>query len=174
VSRLPDGLSAERDRDLGGRRHEPWVRRVFLLALLALVALGLAGVFGQRASTTAADGPAATLSLDAPDRLRGGLLGQGVIRVEARRRIAQPRLVLAEGWLAGMTINTLTPEAADQEDDGGRLVLAYGELPGGGSLTVRIAFQVNPTTIGTQPQDVELRDGGRAIARVARTVTVFP
>jgi hypothetical protein len=53
-------------------------------------------------------------------------------------------------------------------------VLAYGELPAGRSLTVRIAFQVNPTTIGTRPQDVELRDGDRAIASVARTVTVFP
>ena len=118
--------------------------------------------------------PAATLTVEAPARLRGGLLAQGLIQVDARRRIAQPPLVLAGGWLDDITINTISPAPADEADDDGRLVLAYGELPAGDSLTVRIQPQVNPTTVGTKPQDVELRDGDATIARAERTVTVFP
>ena len=77
----PADLSADRHRDLVGRRHEPWVRRGVLVVFVALIALGLANVFGQRATTSSAAGAAAELTVEAPSRLRGGLLGQGVIRV---------------------------------------------------------------------------------------------
>jgi hypothetical protein len=174
ASELPAGLTAERNRDLQGRRHEPWIRRAVLVVFVAAIALGLANVAGQRASTSAAEGPAAELSVTAPAALRGGLLGQLEIRVEARRRIAQPRIALERGWLDGITINTVVPEAADQADDEGRLVLANGELPAGDSLTVRIAIQVNPTTLGEKPGGVALRDGATELARVERGVTVLP
>lgn len=167
-------LSPDRHLDLVGRRHEPWVRRAVLVLLLALVALGLANVFGQKAATSSAAGAAAELTLEAPDRLRGGVLGQGTIRVDAAQRVAQPRLVLDEGWIDGMTINTISPEAADQGTDDGRPVLSYDELPAGDSLTVRISYQVNPTTIGSRPGGVVLLDGDREIARVNRTIVVFP
>ncbi len=174
ASELPAGISAERDRDLAGRGHEPWVRRAVLLALVAVLALGLANVFGQRSTTSVAAEPAAELTVRAPASLRGGLLGQLVVRVDARRRVAQPRIVLERGWLDGITLNTVVPEAADQADDEGSLVLAYGEVPAGDSLTVRIAFQVNATTLGSRPADVVLRDGAAEVARVERSVTVFP
>jgi hypothetical protein len=174
ASELPEGLEPERNRDLRGRGHEPWVRRVVVVALLALVAVGLANVLGQRATSSSAGTAAAELSVTAPDRLRGGLMWQATIRVDARVRVARPRIVLDRGWLDGMTVNTVVPEAADQDDDSGRLVLAYGELPAGDTLTVRIALQVNPTTIGSDPQGVELRDGDTTIARVDRTVVVLP
>ena len=113
--------------------------------------------------------------MTAPDRLRGGLLWQGTIRIEARERIARPRIVLDRGWINGMTINTVSPEAADQAGtpEGG-VALAYGELPAGQTLTVRIAVQVNPTTIGSDPAGVALRDGDTEIARVDRSLVVFP
>ena len=78
----------------------------------------------QRATTSSAGGAAGELAVEAPERLRGGLIGQGTIRVEAAVRIARPRLVLDRGWIDGMTINTISPEAADQGSDEGRPVLA--------------------------------------------------
>jgi hypothetical protein len=172
---LTDGLARDRHLDLAGRGHEPWVRRAVLLLLLAGLALGLANVFGQRSTSSSTPAAAADLTVTAPERLRGGLLWQGTIRIEARERIARPRLVLDRGWIDGMTINTVSPEAADQEgtDEGG-VALAYGELPAGRTLTVRIAAQVNPTTIGRDPGGVALRDGGAEIARVDRSFVVFP
>jgi hypothetical protein len=168
------GLSAARHRDLAGRSHEPWVRRAIVAIFLALVALGLANVFGQRATTSSASGAAAELTLEVPDRLRGGIISQGTIEVRAVQRIAKPRLVLDPGWIDGMTINTISPAAADEGSDEGRPVLAYGELAAGDTLTVRISYQVNPTDLGSQPGGVVLLDGDREIARVERTVIVFP
>ena len=55
----PPDLSADRHRDLVGRRHEPWVRRGVLVVFVAVIALGLANVFGQRATTSSAAGAAA-------------------------------------------------------------------------------------------------------------------
>ena len=37
-----------------------------------------------------------------------------------------------------------------------------------------LQFQVNPTTVGRRSQAVELYDGSRLVARVNRTVTVYP
>jgi hypothetical protein len=170
----PDQISVPRHRDLAGRRMEVWLRRGALLVLLGICAAGLANVFGQRARTSVAAGPAATLRVEAPDRLRGGLLGQVLIRVAARERIGEPRLVLGPGWTDQVTVNTISPEAEAQADSGGRLVLAYGPIAAGGTLTVRIEFQVNPVNIGRRSQDVELRDGATTVVRVTRMLTVFP
>ena len=174
VSELPQGIDGQRHVELGGRPHEPWLRRIILAVIAVFLALALANVFGQRATTSTATAPAATLTVEAPHRLRGGLLAQGFIRVEATRRIAKPRLVLSNGWIDGITINTISPQAVDQESDGDRLVLAYGELPAGDTLSVWIEFQVNPTAVHMRSQDVELRDGDVPLARVSRTLTVFP
>jgi hypothetical protein len=174
VDGLPQGIDRDRHVELGGRSRQPWTRRIVLALLVAFLGLGLASVFGQRPTTSSASGAAAALTVEAPTELRGGLLAQGLIRVEARSRIAKPRLVLSKGWIEGITINTVVPEAADQESDGDGLVLAYGELPAGETLTVRIQFQVNPTTLHTESQDVELRDGDVPLVRVSRGLTVFP
>jgi hypothetical protein len=175
VGDLPQGIDRERHVELRGRTRQPWVRRIVLALVVAFLGLGLANVFGQRATTSSASEPAAALTVEAPDTVRGGLMAQGLIRVEARQRIARPRLVLGKGWIDAVTINTISPEAADQENaEGDGLVLAYGELPAGETLTVRIQFQVNPTAVHTEPQDVELRDGDVPLARVSRGLTVFP
>lgn len=173
--RLPEGLSHDRDLEMRGRAAPLWIRRGVIVALLAFLALGLAGVFGQESSVTTVRAPAAEVRLDAPARLRGGLLSQGRIRVTAVSRIARPRIVLGTGWSEGITINTVSPSpAAESVDDRGRWVLAYDELPAGGTLTVRLETQVNPTTTGRRDQGVEVRDGAATVARVARTVTIFP
>jgi hypothetical protein len=39
---------------------------------------------------------------------------------------------------------------------------------------VRIALQVNPTTIGRRRQETWVRDGSRTVAQVRRTLTIFP
>jgi hypothetical protein len=173
---VPDHLDLGRHRDLLPRRRrlDVWTRRVVLGVLLAFCAAALANVFGQRAVTSRAAGSAASLVVKAPDRLRGGLVGQARFTITARRRLTHPRLVLGAAWLDGITINTIVPDPSAQADDGGALVLSYDELPAGRTLTVRIALQVNPTTIGRRRQDTWVRDGRRTVARVRRTLTIFP
>ena len=68
----PEGIFLGRHRDLQGRQHQVWVRRVILAAIAVVPLLGLFNFFGQRPTDTQAAGQAATLSLSAPERARGG------------------------------------------------------------------------------------------------------
>lgn len=158
----------------GRAEGEPWARRLGVALLALFCGAGLLNVFGQQPGTTVAEGGGARLEVDGPDRLRGGLMGQFRITVTSGHRLARPRLVLADGFLEETTINTITPEAADQGSEDGRLVLAYGPVAAGAPLVVRVQFQVNPNGVGSREQDVELRDGDTVLARVDRHLVVLP
>jgi hypothetical protein len=163
-----------RARDLEGRSQEPWVRRAGLLLLLALSIAALFNVFGQRAQSSSATSPAAVLSLKAPSRARGGDIFQARFTVRASQEVRQPLLVLDPGWLDGLTQNTSSPEPAEERTDNGRIVLEYDTIPAHRKLEVWLAYQVNPTHVGTTDQDVELWDGNTRLAHLEHSFTVFP
>jgi hypothetical protein len=161
-------------RDLKGRNAHPWHRRVLLVLIAAIPVLALIGVFGQRTDHTGAQSPQAALTLSGPSRLRGGLLYQWKLSVAARTDLAQPKLALDEGFLNGLTVNTIEPQASQELNRNGHVVLEYGTLNAGRQLTVWIQYQVNPTTVGSRTIRVELDDGNSAITSLTRHVTVFP
>jgi hypothetical protein len=156
------------------RQLEPWLRRVGLAVLLAFVIAALLNVFGQRSQTSSATAPAASLELKAPERVRGGLLYQARLHVRAFREIRQPLLVLDPGWLNGLTQNTSAPQAKSERSDNGRIVLEYDTIPAGQSLVVWFQYQVNPTHVGTNDQDVELWDGKSRLLHLNRSQITFP
>lgn len=172
---FPDQLDLARNRDLEGRAREVWVRRVVVALAVVPVALALAGVLGQRDSSSAQTAPDGKLKVVAPETLRGGLLWGARIEVRAVRDIDHPRLVLAPGWAKGMQVNSIEPAAEGEagRSDGG-IVLSYAALTAGERLVVYLQFQVDPTTVGDQDISVELDDAERALARVGRTITVLP
>jgi hypothetical protein len=176
AAELPDGLTFERNRDheSRARRAGPWVRRLLLCCVTALPVLALLDVFGQRPSTVSADAPAATLSVTAPTRLRGGLLFQARIEVVPRKEIHHLQLVFDEGWWESMAVNSIKPEPESETSREGKIVLEYGTWPAGKPLTSRINFQVNPTNVGERREDVTLEDSGEVLASVHRSLTIFP
>ena len=169
----PDYIDRARHRELSGRTRARWGRRAVLVVLLAFVVAGLANVFGQRATTSVAQGPDVRLQVRAPERLRGGLLYQARFQVRAATAIAKPTIVLERGWLEGMTINTIEPQPVQESSDGRRLVLQLQPLRPGHVDILYMQFQVNPTTVGRRSQQVRLTDGSRTLLVVHRTVTVF-
>jgi hypothetical protein len=174
VSRAPDGILVSRDRDLDGRESEVWVRRS-LFALLPVVAvLALANVFGQRPETRTASTASATLGLHAPARVRSGLLFGARITVAAKTDIANARLVLDPGWFEGLTVNTIEPAPKDETSVDGKTALTLGPIAAGHEHVTWIEFQVNPTNVGHRSQRVRLYDGRSLLARIDRTITVFP
>jgi hypothetical protein len=173
ASHPPDYISLEEHRD-DDHPVEHWARWIFVAALTALAIAGLADVFGQQPSTFAADSRDATLRVQVPSALRGGLVFQARLEVAARRAIRKPTLVLSSGWFENMSFNTILPEPEHTTSEGMDVVFEYPPLRRGGTLTVYIPFQVNPTTVGRRTQGVVLRDGDRRLAAVERTVTVFP
>lgn len=171
---LPDGLDRRHHAELAGRRLEPRVRRAILGLLAVAVVAALLGAAGQRPHTSTAAGPAARLELRAPKVVRGGLLFQARIEVTAIRAIEHPRLVLDEGWLERLQINTIEPAPASEASRDGRLVLSYDALSPGDVLVVHLQFQVDPTSVGVTDNDVELDDAETPIATVTRRLRRLP
>src|SRR6476659_144625 len=173
---VPDGLVLKRHRDLEGmRRSGIWFRRACLALIVVVLLLGLANVFGQRPSTATANAAAATISLYAPTAVRGGLLWEARFHINARRDLKNAILKLDPGWAEGMSMNTVEPSPVNQTSDNGRLSFSLGHIAAGHSFILFLQFQVNPTNVAWhRPQNVELADGNQVIARIHRTITVFP
>lgn len=171
---LPHGLRRDRHVELAGRRGEPWARRLVIALLALAVAAALLGVAGQSATTSRAQSAAATLTVKAPSRVRGGLFFQGRLDIVARDRIGTPTLVLDEGWTEQMQLNTVEPAPAAESSSAGKLRLEYDPLHTGDHLTIWMQFEVNPTGAGRRPHGVTLLDDDRPLARVPGEITVLP
>jgi hypothetical protein len=150
------------------------VRRTFLVLLGAIAVAALANVFGQHPSTSRASASFASLEVQSPTRLRGGLIFQTRIQVHAHTRIAHPTLVLQHGWFESMSVNSVVPDPQSQSAVDGTVRLVFPSLAAGRSSTVWIYFQVNPTNVGRRSEDVALEGGRGQRVAVQRSITVFP
>jgi hypothetical protein len=173
VSDIPDQLTLKLNRDREGKR-DVVARRLMVGAIVVLLGLGLANLFGQHPSRTVAEAEAATLEVHAPERVRGGLFYQARFRVDALREVKEATLVLDPGWVEGITINTVEPGPIGEASRDGRLAFELGRIPVGQKHVFYLQLQVNPTNVGHRSQDVRLYDGEELLAKIDRTITVFP
>jgi hypothetical protein len=170
----PDAIVLERDRDLRGRGKEVWVRRS-LMGLVAVVpVLALFNLFGQHPERAKASVRAATLTVYAPTRLRGGLLWEARIHVTAHQELKNAILVLGTGWAEGMSINTIEPSPSNEASDNGSFEFTLGHIPKGRSFILYMQFQVNPTNVGHRSRSTTLYDGSTKLASVHQKVTIYP
>jgi hypothetical protein len=176
VADAPDTLVLKRHRDLEGfYRGAIWIRRGVILLLTVFAGLGLANVFGQHPSKVTADGNAASISIYAPSRIRGGDFMEARFHITAKQDLKQAILKLDPGWGEGMSINTIEPSPVSETSDDGRLSFELGPISTGHDFILFMQFQVNPTNVAWhRPQNIELDDGKTAIATIKRTITVFP
>jgi hypothetical protein len=170
----PEGIVLKHDRDLESRGWQIWVRRTCMLFPAAIVVAALLNVFGQTRVTASSASAVATLGVNAPEHLRGGLLFEARFDLHARADIADARLVLDEGWLEGMSINTIEPSPISETSRDGRLQLDLGHMAAGAVYRLYMQFQVIPTNIGSRSADVTLLDGTTRLLSVDRTITVLP
>ena len=170
----PEGIVLPRHRDLEGRAWHPWVRRALLAVVLLIAVLALAGVFGQRPSSTSAEAAPATMTISAPDAVRGGLLFQARFTIEASQALNDATLVLNQGWLDGLTVNTIEPSPVNEASRDGSLALSLGHLPAGAKYVLFMEFQVNPTTVGTRTLHAALEDGDLPVLTISRDLRIFP
>jgi len=172
---VPDAIVLKRDRDLEGRQYDIWVRRALMSLVVAVPVVALFNVFGQRPDTHTLVGPAASLKIYAPARLRGGLLYEARFHVTARQEIKDAYLVLGAGWAEGMSINTIEPSPVSEASNAGRLSLELGHIPAGQSYILFMQFQVNPTNVAFgRRQTVWLTDGKTRLLTFSRGINIFP
>lgn len=151
-----------------------WIRRVLLLAPLAIVVLGLLNVFGQRPQTTIASAAEARLTVVAPIHARSGLIYAARFQIDAVTELKDATLILEPGWADGYTVNGQAPQPLTQGSSDGKLNYGFGHVPAGKRLTFWLSLQVNPTTSGRHRQSVWLYDGPKLVALIRRNVTIFP
>jgi hypothetical protein len=118
--------------------------------------------------------PQAAMTLTAPSTVREGVLFQSRFEIRATRPIDHPRIVLADGWVEGIQVNSIEPSPVGEASRGGRVVLSDDALKRGDRLRVWLQFQVNPTNVGHRSYGVELDDAERPVTRIARKITVLP
>jgi hypothetical protein len=171
---VPVGIDRTRHHELSGRAWHVWWRRAVLLVITAVPVLALLDVFGQHASPVAYQSPAATLQVDSPVHLRGGLSFTTDIVVTPHRALKDMRLHLDNGWFQAMSFNGAVPQPSGQSAAGSWQIWDFGAVPAGVPFHLWISWQVNATNLGRHSQAVQLYDGGSRLMTVQRTVTVFP
>ena len=174
VADPPEQLTLQRHRDLVGREKRPFARWILLGLLGLFCLLGLGNAFGQHPLTDTVESDVARLELSSPPRLRTGLYFESRFSIHARRELEEATLVLAPGWLEGMTVNTVEPGPVGEASRDGRIALELGHIAAGSEYVLYLQSQVNPTAAGRRSQDVELYDGEQLLLTLDRTVTVFP
>ena len=170
----PEGLEHPRHVLLHGRAPSTWGRRIGVALLTALAAAALADVFGQRADAHSVDGPKASLTVDSPGRVRGGLVFTTKLVVRPHVDLADAQLRLDQDWFKGMTFNGLSPQPGDESSEGRWQVFDYGPLEAGDVLTVWISWQADPTAPGRRSQDAAVYDGSTGLVTARRELVVFP
>ena len=169
----PLGLERSEHVELDGRARGVWGRRAGLLVVLALPVLTVIGLFGQRAVITSASGPNATLTVDSPAHVRGGVVFTTEITVRAHSSLHDMQLRLDPGWFRGMVFNGIAPQPTNEDSQDGQVIYDYGSVDAS-TFTIWISWQANPTNVGTHRQNIALYDGAEQIALTHRDVTVFP
>jgi len=172
---LPDGVDRMQSLDTPHIGRSIWTRRALMSGLTLLIVLGLLNVFGQTTSTSRAEAGGVTLQVVAPPALRGGILYQVVIEVTAQRPLASADVVMSSGWFSGVTTNAEVPAPSPQSSRSGEVVFPIGSLRAGQERSLRIYFQVNPTTVAwRRPLDVTLEEGGRSVVAIHRSMDIYP
>jgi hypothetical protein len=174
AAEIPDRIVLKRHRDLDGRRNGIWIRRGAFTLLCLFLLLGLLNVFGQRPGGTTVATPEASLELYAPTHLRGGLLYQARFTITAHDDVKNAVLEFAPGWSESQTMNTIEPSPISEASRDGNLLFTLGHVPAGQIYRLYIQVQVNPTNVGRRDADVTLYDGGKQLAHLDRTITVYP
>jgi hypothetical protein len=73
-----------------------------------------------------------------------------------------------------MSVNSIEPNPSNESTQNGAVTLSFGSLNRGERLVVWIYYQTNPTNVGHRSQNAQVDDGTKLLARVRRTVTVYP
>jgi hypothetical protein len=113
-----------------------WWRRVALVVFAAIPVLGLLDVFGQGASFARAQSPAASLLVNSPAHIRGGLIFTTEIVITPRQQLHDAQLYLGNGWFEGMTVNGVAPQPSNESAQGPWQVWDFGKIPAGEAYRV--------------------------------------
>src|SRR5437764_14238595 len=96
-------FALDRQRHLDREHHSAIYRRLGLSLLALICLLGVLNLFGQRSTLPRVDGSAASLNVNSPERLRGGLVSTRELTV-----IADQTLSVSQAKLSSYRVRVRT------------------------------------------------------------------
>lgn len=169
--RFPDGIGEDNVRPVAAwRRH---ASPLGLVAFGGVVVLAFAGLLGhERTWEAAANG--ARLEVHTSEIIRNGEFFEMRIRVEATEDIEELVIGVEDGIWEDITVNTMIPAAAEEENLDGETRFTFAELAAGSALLLKIDLQVNPDILGANAGRVAVYDGEDEIVATDISITVLP
>lgn len=151
-----------------------WVRRAGTLVLFVFVALGIAGVFGQREESVGAEAEGYALNVEYAAETRPGLKVPWTTQVQREGGFDGPVTLRVTGaYIEMFDSSDVTPTPASITSDGDYLLYEF-EPPEGDRLNVSVDTRISPTARGLTPGKTVLVDGDREIVQVDYKTRVFP
>jgi hypothetical protein len=135
--------------------------------------LALLNVFGQHATSVSYQSPSASLVINSPGRVRGGLIFTTEIVTTPHHQLHDARLYLDNGWFEAMTLNGVAPQPSTETAQGRWQVWDFGKIPAGTVFHLWISWQTNATNLGRHSQTVALYDGSTQLMTARHALTVF-
>jgi hypothetical protein len=146
-----------------------------LVLLTALLVAALLGVFGGGKSPwQVVRSPHGDLAVKTPVILRSGLFFEQVVRIEARRPVADLVVAIDAALMRDMTINTMIPAPSEEQFEDGSFRFSFGPLAPGEFFQFKLDGQVNPSLVGGNAGAIAWYDGDRRIASLPLDIKVFP
>lgn len=166
-----DAVAAE----LRPPRSPGMANAVALLALGGLVFVGLTGFLGGGApATSIVTNEAVIVQLEAPARLRSGMIGEIRVGVRGRSALAEPSIDIPGDWLRGITINETSPAPLRETPLADGVRLHFPPVAAGERLELTLSYQVNPDRWGGSSGTVRVNDGNRALVSLPVRLWVLP
>ena len=139
--------------DLQGARHSLALRRLFMVALLVFLLLGLLNVFGVRTRETSGAGAGWELSVRYASVTRPGLATPWSVQVRRPGGFSgSVRVATTEEYLDLFDQNDLSPDPTSATSDGQRTIWEFEAPDGAEEMTISLDARVEP---GVQLTGVE-------------------
>jgi hypothetical protein len=154
--------------------HHRWMTAIAALMLGGVVAMGLSGLAGGRDRRDFRTTAEATLLIEGPAIIRNGEYNETIVTMQAHRAIANLALEIDAAYWRDITVNTMLPSPEAEKLHDGVMRFEFGPLGAGSTASFKVDAQVNPHRFGSSRGDFVLKDGSREIARVSRSLIVWP
>ncbi len=173
AARIPDGISESSLGDGGSVRN--LATPMVALALALLIGAAMTGwLAGRPNPTKTLRTPAATLSVNAPDRLRSGQFFEVRMTATAHRDLTDFVIAVPPALWRDWTVNTMIPGPAEESFEDGRFTLHFGEVKAGDSFEIKVDAQLNPSLFGGTNGTILLRDGDMSLGELPLATRVLP
>lgn len=153
-----------------------WGRRVTILVLVAIVVLGLIGLFGVRTRTTEASKDGWTVQVHYASIARPGLSVPWNLEVDHDGGFSGPiRIAVANSYFDTVDVTRLNPAPVSSTSDGDRVIWQF-DPPPGDRFAVSANAEVDPSAgAGRHGGQVTLLDGGgRPVVGVTFRTWLWP